>query len=317
MTAPLLLAAALALSGCPTDAGGGGENPLSPVVVPSSPLDLVLEPGNKSITARWTTIPQADSYDVYYTGGNIPPGTPPLAVRGSDTESAEITGLADATSYYVWIRARNAAGSSENSEVKQCATFKDEKAITAFRIGDIAGSINQADKTISLLAPFATNLAQVTPVASISADAAISPAPESAVDFSGGPVAFIVTAQNGTTQVYTVQVTKKGQAALTLGWTPGEGFSDPGAGAFTAGDLVLVKSDAEQSVMDIDLQGSFVSYEWYVDNGLKGRGLLSDGQATIQLRAQDYFNGNHRLDLMVYDAAGVPYSKGLSFTVEA
>jgi hypothetical protein len=292
------------------------ESPKSPAALPSPPLNLVLEPGNKSITARWTPVPQAEAYDVYYTGGNVLPGAAPLQVTGGDRESAEITGLADGSSYYVWIRSRNSVGSSENSEAKQCATFKDEKVITAFRIGDIEGSINEADKTISLLVPFATNLAQVKPEASISPDATISPAPESPVDFSGGSVAFTVTAQNGTTQVYTVQATKKGKAALTLGWTAGEGFTDPGAGAFTVTALTLVKGDAEKSAADIELQGSFVSYEWHVDNRLKGSGLFSDQQTAIRLHAQDYISGSHRLDIMVYDAAGVPYSKGLSFTVE-
>lgn len=165
------------------------------------------------------------------------------------------------------------------------------------------------------MVPFTTNLAQVTPTITLSPQATVSPGSGTAVDFSSGPVAFTVTAQNSTTQVYTVTVTKKGQASLTLNWDANQGFTDSGAGAFTKEDFTLSKGGNSNST-DINLQGSFTFYEWYVDNGLKGRGIPDADTPEVHLAAQDYFVGPHRLDLIVYDATGIPYSKGLNFEVE-
>ncbi|MHB9293362.1 hypothetical protein Holit_02483 [Hollandina sp. SP2] len=240
-----------------------------------------------------------------------------MRVEGGDAAEAGIPDLEDDTIYYVWVTAYNDVGISKNSLVKSCTTYTGEKSLHTFSIGDVPGIINEADKTIQVLVPFGTNLAQVSPVITLSPWATVNPGSETAVDFSKGPVEFTVTAQNGTTQVYRVTVTKKGQSSLTLAWQPNEWFTDAGTGAFTTTDLVLVKG-GPQSTKDIDLQGSFTVYEWYVDNSLKGRGT-PDGAADtpeVHLDAQDYVAGPHRLDLIVYDAAGIPYSKGLNFEVE-
>jgi hypothetical protein len=254
---------------------------------------------------------------VYYIGGNALPGTSPVLVEGGDAAEARIPDLEDDTTYYVWVTAYNDVGISKNSLVKSCTTYTGEKSLRTFSIGDIPGIINEADKTIQILVHFSTNLAQVSTIITLSPQATVSPGSGTAVDFSQGPVEFTVTAQNGTTQVYTVTVTKKGKASLTLAWQPNEGFTDAGTGAFTTADLVLAKG-GPTSTADIDLQGSFTVYEWYVDNSLQGRGT-PDGAADtpeVHLDAQDYLVGSHRLDLIAYDAAGIPYSKGLNFEVE-
>jgi hypothetical protein len=291
------------------------ESPRAPLSPPTAPEDLALTAEGRSIKAAWTPSPQATGYEVYYSGGAALPGTSPVTVEGGDTGFALIPGLDDNTTYYVWVKARNSAGVSGDSAVKSCVTNKGEKAITAFAIGETQGIIDETAKTISLLAPFATDLAQAAPLITLSPDATVSPASGSVVDFSGGEVEFTVTAQNGTTEVYKVSAKKKGQAALALTWKPNQGFSDPGEGAFATEELSLAKTGSYTA--DIDLQGSFAAYEWYVDNSLKGQGTLHEDETPeISLDARDYFTGSHRLDIIVHDAAGVPYSKGLNFEVE-
>ncbi|MDR2393024.1 MAG: hypothetical protein LBD93_02545, partial [Treponema sp.] len=132
------------------------------------------------------------------------------------------------------------------------------------------------------------------------------------VDFSAGPQDFTVTAQNGTTQVYRVTVAKNAWYSFTLAWTPGEGFADLGEEAFTAENPVLSKS-GPNSTADIEITGSFAACEWYVDSSLKGQGAVG---TTVRLDAQNYLTGSHQLDIIVYDAEGIPYAKGLSFEVE-
>jgi hypothetical protein len=291
------------------------ESPKAPLAPPPSPEIQDPQPEGTFIRVKWTAIPQADGYEVYYIGGNALPGTPPVQVEGGGIDSVLTPELADDTTYYVWVRARNTAGISTDSGVKSCTTNKGEKVIRTFSIGTAQGIIDEAAKTIHVLVPFTTNLAQITPVITLSSGATVSPASESVVDFSGGPVNFTVTAQNGTTKVYTVTVTKKGQASLTLAWDADQGFTDSGIGAFTVEDVVLVKGGTD-STADIDLKGSFTAYEWYVDNGLKGRGTPDADTPEVHLDAQAYLVGFHQLDLIVYDAAGIPYAKGLRFEVK-
>jgi hypothetical protein len=283
---------------------------------PPAPEILDPEPEGSSIKVKWTPLSQATGYEVYYTGGGSLPGTDPVPVEGGDAGFALIPDLETDTTYYVWVKALNSVGVSRDSAVKTCVTNKAGKTITTFAVGETQGIINGTD--ISLLAPFATNLAQVTPSITLSPDATVNPASGSAVDFSGGPVTFTVTAQNGTTQAYTVTVTKRGKAPITLLWADGQGFVDPGTGAFEdQDDPVLSKTDPDSDTAEINLQGSFTAYEWYVDNSLKGSETLhEDDTPEISLDAHDYFVGSHRLDIIVHDATGVPYSKGLRFEVE-
>jgi hypothetical protein len=120
---------------------------------------------------------------------------------------------------------------------------------------------------------------------------------------------------------------------LKISLSGGTGFSDLAEGIISSEEQELTLDDENPSVA-ILLEGDFVSYEWYVDNLLKGRGTKGeedDGEegnggedsgeeakeeAKITLNARDYLLGGHRLDLFVYDAAGVPYSTGLDFIVE-
>jgi hypothetical protein len=109
----------------------------------------------------------------------------------------------------------------------------------------------------------------------------------------------------------------KAKPSIALQWKAGEGFADPGEGAFTITESLTLTKGGAASAAEINLQGPFTAYVWNVDNTLKGRGSLNpDETPEISLDARDYSVGPHRLDIIVYDAAGVPYSKGLSFEVK-
>lgn len=62
------------------------------------------------------------------------------------------------------------------------------------------------EKSITVNLPDGTDLTALAPVIEVAEGAAVSPASGTSVDFSGGPVEYTVTAEDGTTAVYTVYV---------------------------------------------------------------------------------------------------------------
>ncbi|MCL1794304.1 MAG: S-layer homology domain-containing protein [Oscillospiraceae bacterium] len=80
-----------------------------------------------------------------------------------------------------------------------------DKAITSFDFAGVSGTINEAAGTIAATVPYGTNLTSLTPTIAHTG-ASISPASGAAQDFTN-PVAYTVTAADGTTKIYTVTVT--------------------------------------------------------------------------------------------------------------
>lgn len=80
-----------------------------------------------------------------------------------------------------------------------------EKSILSFKIEDPAceGDINEVAKTILLTLPQHTDVGHLVPVIEVSEGAIVEPASGVEQDFTN-PVEYTVTAQNGTTAVYTV-----------------------------------------------------------------------------------------------------------------
>ncbi|MBN2353075.1 MAG: fibronectin type III domain-containing protein [Spirochaetales bacterium] len=102
---------AAVLISCPPPAG-------PPPTAPDAP---VLNPGNTQIDVSWTAVDDATAYNVYY-GTEDDSGT---AVRyGPDTPSTSLTvnDLANGTTYYVWLKAKNANGTSGFSPSSSAAT---------------------------------------------------------------------------------------------------------------------------------------------------------------------------------------------------
>jgi hypothetical protein len=83
------------------------------------------------------------------------------------------------------------------------------KAITAFAFNGLSpvvtGTIDETAKTIAATVPAGTSRTALVPTITVSANASVSPASGVATDFSSA-VTYTVTAQDGTTQTYTVTV---------------------------------------------------------------------------------------------------------------
>ncbi|WP_132434878.1 DUF5018 domain-containing protein, partial [Natronoflexus pectinivorans] len=84
--------------------------------------------------------------------------------------------------------------------------LRDGNQISEFTVPDQIGEtvIDDEENTILVIMPTGEDISEVTPDISISEGASIVPSIGEAVDFSGGPVTFTVTAENGQTRVYEV-----------------------------------------------------------------------------------------------------------------
>jgi hypothetical protein len=96
--------------------------------------------------------------------------------------------------------------------------LSDAKAITAYSLGGVAGTIDETVKTISVIMPYGTNVTALvatftTTGASVSVSGVLQTSGTTANDFTM-PVVYIITAVNGTTATYTVTVTVSGSAFL-------------------------------------------------------------------------------------------------------
>lgn len=90
-----------------------------------------------------------------------------------------------------------------------------EKAITSFKIDDIAGVINEKDHTVAVTVPYGTDVTKLSPEIAVSPLAMVSPANGEVRDFTK-PVTYAVTAENDTTQDYVVTVTVELPKLLTV-----------------------------------------------------------------------------------------------------
>lgn len=86
-----------------------------------------------------------------------------------------------------------------------------EKSILSFRFDalDESGVIDQIARKISFVLPAGTDVTQLVPTIEVSEGATVDPASGVAQDFTN-PMTYTVTAQNGTTAVYTVTVVLEG-----------------------------------------------------------------------------------------------------------
>ena len=89
-------------------------------------------------------------------------------------------------------------------------TQSSEKTITSFTFSglnpEVIGSIDNTNYTVSLTVPSGTDATTLTPSISVSDYATVSPSSDTAQDFTN-PATYTVTAEDGSTQNYTVTVT--------------------------------------------------------------------------------------------------------------
>jgi hypothetical protein len=82
------------------------------IQLPSRVSNVSLVEGNLMLGVAWDAATGATGYEVYCSTGT----TPPAAATKTVTETfADITGLANGTTYYVWVKAKNNLGVSDFS----------------------------------------------------------------------------------------------------------------------------------------------------------------------------------------------------------
>ena len=97
---------------------------------------------------------------------------------------------------------------------------ENEKSILSFRFDalDKDGNIDEVARRIAFVLPAETDVTQLVPTIEVSEGATVEPASGVAQDFTN-PVSYTVTAQNGTTAVYTVTVNLEGGDVEPFGKT--------------------------------------------------------------------------------------------------
>jgi hypothetical protein len=88
--------------------GSVSGTPLPPPAAPAAPAVMA---GNQQLTVSWTAVSGATAYEVWHGTAN---DTGSAQQSGGDVTgtTTTITGLANGTTYYVWIKAKNSAGTS-------------------------------------------------------------------------------------------------------------------------------------------------------------------------------------------------------------
>jgi len=98
----------------PGTTGPGTTNPgtTTPVIsIPAEPSSATVTAGNAQLSLSWSAISGATSYEVWYGTSS---SSSSASKFGSDVTvtSAVVTGLTNGTLYYIWLKAKNSAGTS-------------------------------------------------------------------------------------------------------------------------------------------------------------------------------------------------------------
>jgi hypothetical protein len=186
------------------------ELPSAPTVPPLSAPTVVTGPAsatNQGFTAQWADVDNEVSYTVrvYKVSDNSLVKTE----SGIDANSTSkvITGLTANTSYYYKVTAigdGTTYGDSDPSAASAAIrTINTEKEIISFEVAGVTGTITGTN--ISVEIPFSSDITKLTPTVTVSDHATYLPIGEQ--DFTNS-VTYTVTAEDATTQDYTVTITK-------------------------------------------------------------------------------------------------------------
>jgi len=78
------------------------------IPVPAAPTAPIVTASDGLLTVMWTAVEKAERYEVYYSASAIPPNNPARTIPGTTTV---LHGLTNKTTYNIWIKAVNSAGS--------------------------------------------------------------------------------------------------------------------------------------------------------------------------------------------------------------
>ena len=108
---PVLIAVVLLVglvAGCPV----GHIDDIADSTPPAAPGTPVVVPGDTQLAVSRSAVSHATGYDVFWHTVDNSAAIPGTNTASTTTTSATITSLLNGTAYYVWVKAKNEAGSS-------------------------------------------------------------------------------------------------------------------------------------------------------------------------------------------------------------
>jgi hypothetical protein len=184
-----------------------------------------------------------------------------------------------------------------------------EAGVSAFSIGSNAGTINEANKTITVNLPFGTDLNSLTPT--VTAASGWTCTSTGARNFTDA-VEYVFT-KGDITQIYMVIVVPDGQGGINI--NP-PSLDDINIEGFPAATFTLSKSGEGGflTTRTINLTGTgYTSIEWWIGDSDKTSAATNGGR-TFAVQANTLTLGKHTLTAIVYKD-NVPYSNEIDFTI--
>jgi autotransporter-associated beta strand protein len=189
-----------------------------PNAIPAVPTAVAVTPtGSGTVNVSWSAALDATSHVISYKNtATAEELTTPPVVGGT---SYSVTGLTNGTLYDFKVLATNTLGSSAYSSVVSATpTIGSEKSMLTFAIlGQPDGVI--AGTNVTVVVPVGTDVSTLSATYTLSAFATGAPVSGTPLDFTT-PQSYTITAQDGSTQVYTVTVSP-GPVASAFTWTTG------------------------------------------------------------------------------------------------
>jgi hypothetical protein len=282
---------------------------------------------NQGFTAHWTDVAGESSYTLkVYQGASL---VSTISSIAANSTSDVVTGLNPNTTYTYTVTAIGdgslVASSNASAASTSIRTLSTTKAITAFTIaGQISSSVNEGAKTILILVPVSADKSNLTPsTITCSQYANVDPANGVPQNFTS-PVAYTVTAEDLTQQVYTVTVqtgslaTDYFKSKASGSWTnatPGNVWesSADNSNWYTA-TLTPGSSAADITILDthaITITSAITANNIVVNAGGK---LSVNSGGTLTLNASKTLTINGTLENGVYATAN-PFTLGSGATI--
>ena len=178
-----------------------------------SPLDVTVSNTGNQATGDLAVALTGTGKDSFMLSGTT---IGSINLSGSDSFTVKPNDSLTAGTYTATVTISGSDVTSQSFTVSFTVNPKSSaKAITGFILSGVDGTIIEADHTIAVTLPYGTSVTSLTPTITVSDKATVTPASGAAQDFTS-PVDYTVTAENESTQIYTVTVTVAKNSDKTL-----------------------------------------------------------------------------------------------------
>jgi len=249
-----------------------------PLPAPASPAGLTATGVAGAVNLSWTAATNATSYSVQRSTSSGAGYTQIGTATG--TTYADTTGTTGTTYYYV-VTATNSGGTSGvSNEVGAARLANAAKNILTFG-SNISGSsvtINSGAGTIAWTVPAGNDMTTLAPAYTVSQYAAGSPASGTSRNFTT-PQTYTITAEDNSTQVYTVTVTVEPGVPVTNGlivWLKAGAVntSDPAQVRTSGSDLFVQQWNDSSGAGRNATNATQSDQPKYIANALNGKPVI-------------------------------------------